>query len=324
MVSLLRNSRKRKRSRYSKVQNHERKSPRRRARRSYQLRGGLHAGLKRNFRLFKDNYFSLGWNLLTLVKGKVNRSPLTANEHLAHSRLFRLTSDPFVMATRVSSNQVNNDKVKRRTIVFFQGLGSSLSEALDTCEHLLSSIEALGYSCTIFVMDQMRSTSIDLLIASAAEVIEIAAHYDTCPLLLIGFSLGTGVASYGLLRWYESYVYDEMQLPLSPTLVLLSPFTSLSDVTENRKQWDTTTLLDFSFHRILGHNLELKDAIQKMPFKVILSSPRDDQIIAHEQFLELGKVKNSIGELPITIAIDGEHGATRDLLREKDFVSFML
>jgi hypothetical protein len=89
--------------------------------------------------------------------------------------------------------------------VFFQGLGTSLSSAIDNSQILVNTLSTLGYGCSVFVMDQMQSLSMDLLIASAAELKERASVYaKTCKsqFVVMGFSLGTGVASYVLLRWF--------------------------------------------------------------------------------------------------------------------------
>jgi hypothetical protein len=255
--------------------------------------------------------------------GKINRDPLSKN-NFANLNVFRLTSDPFVQATMIKSlNYDTFDQSRKRSIIFFQGLGTSLSEALDTCEAILNSFEKLGFVCTVYVMDQMQSISMDLLVASAAEMIERATRSDTTiPVLLIGYSLGTGVACYGLLRWYESYVdaYPKETIPSYPKLVLLSPFTSISDVTEMRTRWDDTNLLKYTLGVILGNNFELSDAIQKMPFSVFICSTRDDNIIAYEQFLKLGEVRNSVGELPSQVTIEGNHLETRNQLANPEFV----
>jgi hypothetical protein len=256
--------------------------------------------------------------------GKINRDPLSKN-NFANLNVFRLTSDPFVQATMIKSlNYDTFDQSRKRSIIFFQGLGTSLSEALDTCEAILNSFETLGFVCKVYVMDQMQSISMDLLVASAAEMIERATRSDTSaiPVLLIGYSLGTGVACYGLLRWYESYVdaYPKETIPSYPKLVLLSPFTSISDVTEMRTRWDDTNLLKYTLGVILGNNFELSNAIQKMPFSVFICSTRDDNIIAYEQFLKLGEVRNSVGELPSQVTIEGNHLETRNQLANPEFV----
>jgi len=322
MVSRLRRRREKRKSRQRKTLSLRSRRSRRRSR-SRRLSGGSTI-LKTNFRRYGDNIFGLVWNVLTFTMGKINRDPLSKN-NFANLNVFRLTSDPFVQATMIKSlNYDTFNQSRKRSIIFFQGLGTSLSEALDTCEAILNSFETLGFVCTVYVMDQMQSISMDLLVASAAEMIERATRSDTSsvPVLLIGYSLGTGVACYGLLRWYESYVdsYPKETIPSYPKLILLSPFTSISDVTEMRTRWDHTNLLKYTLGVILGHNFELSDAIQKMPFSVFICSTRDDNIIAYEQFLKLGEVRNSIGELPSQVTIEGSHLETRNQLANPEFV----
>lgn len=318
MVSRLRRRRQKRKSRQRKTLSLRSRSRSRRSR----LSGGSKS-LKTNFRRYGDNIFGLVWNVLTFAMGKINRDPLSKN-NFANLNVFRLTSDPFVQATMIKSlNYDTFDQSRKRSIIFFQGLGTSLSEALDTCEAILNSFEKLGFVCTVYVMDQMQSISMDLLVASAAEMIERATRSDTTiPVLLIGYSLGTGVACYGLLRWYESYVdaYPKETIPSYPKLVLLSPFTSISDVTEMRTRWDDTNLLKYTLGVILGNNFELSNAIQKMPFSVFICSTRDDNIIAYEQFLKLGEVRNSVGELPSQVTIEGNHLETRNQLANPEFV----
>jgi hypothetical protein len=326
MVSRLRRRRQKRKSRQRKTLSLSLRSRRRSRRsRSRRLSGGSKS-LKTNFRRYGDNIFGLVWNVLTFAMGKINRDPLSKN-NFANLNVFRLTSDPFVQATMIKSlNYDTFDQSRKRSIIFFQGLGTSLSEALDTCEAILNSFETLGFVCTVYVMDQMQSISMDLLVASAAEMIERATRSDTTiPVLLIGYSLGTGVACYGLLRWYESYVdayskETKETIPSYPKLVLLSPFTSISDVTEMRTRWDDTNLLKYTLGVILGHNFELSDAIQKMPFSVFICSTRDDNIIAYEQFLKLGEVRNLVGELPSQVTIEGNHLETRNQLANPEFV----
>jgi len=322
MVSRLRRRREKRKSRQRKTLSLRSRRSRRRSR-SRRLSGGS-TSLKTNFRRYGDNIFGLVWNVLTFTMGKINRDPLSKN-NFANLNVFRLTSDPFVQATVIKSlNYDTFNQSRKRSIIFFQGLGTSLSEALDTCEAILNSFETLGFVCTVYVMDQMQSISMDLLVASAAEMIERATRSDTSsvPVLLIGYSLGTGVACYGLLRWYESYVdaYPKETIPSYPKLILLSPFTSISDVTEMRTRWDHINLLKYTLGVILGHNFELSDAIQKMPFSVFICSTRDDNIIAYEQFLKLGEVRNSIGELPSQVTIEGSHWETRNQLANPEFV----
>ena len=325
MVSRLRRQsrrqRQKKKSRQRKTLSLTLRSRSRRSR-SRRLSGGFN--LKTNFRRYGDNFFGLAWNLLTFTMGKINRDPLSKNNS-ANLNVFRLTSDPFVQATMIRSSSYDTfDQSRKRSIIFFQGLGTSLSEALDTCESILNSFETLGFACTVYVMDQMQSISMDLLIASAAEMIERASRFDSSsiPVLIIGYSLGTGVACYGLLRWYESYedAYPKEKIPLYPKLVLLSPFTSISDVTEMRTRWDDTNLLKYTLGIILGHNFELSDAIQRMPFSVFICSTKNDNIIAYEQFLKLGEVRNSVGELPSQLTIEGNHLETRNQLANPEFV----
>ena len=272
-------------------------------------------------RPLQDNFFGVGWNILTLFRGVPNRSPISKNE-VINTRLFRLTSDPFVHATYVKSESEQPFLIRKISVVYFQGLGTSLSQAIDWSEEILKSFEALGFFCTIYVIDQMQSMSIDLLIASAAEVIDLAASKGD-PVVLFGYSLGTGVATYGLLRWYESYV----ELPVYPRLILLSPFTSLSDVREQRKDWGSSVmfgLLDYSFKSALGHNLNLSEAIQKMPFTVVMSGSRHDELINYEQFLALGKAKNSLGQVPIQIHLDGDHSEPRKLMKDPRYLQKLL
>jgi pimeloyl-ACP methyl ester carboxylesterase len=243
----------------------------------------------------------------------------------ANARLFRLTSDPFVHSTYINSknDNVSSDVVslqKKITIVFFQGIGSSLSHALNTSELLLKTLESLGFNCTIFVMDQMKALSMDLLIACAAEVIEIAVSLGN-RVTIIGFSLGTGVGIYGLLRWYESYIETNTKLPLYPELVLLSPFTSLSDVKEQRKIWENDLMLmSYSFDTLLGHNFDILQAIPKLPFKIYISGSKNDQIINYEQFLKLTRVKNLLGNEPIGIHLEGNHSVSANLLKDPKYV----
>jgi len=323
-------SRKRRLRKLRKKQLQNPRSPRRKSIRSRQsirrargkegVRGGASFA-----RPLQDNFFGLGWNILTLFRGVSNRSPISKNE-VINTRLFRLTSDPFVHATYVKSESEQPFLQHKITVVYFQGLGTSLSEAIDWSEEILKAFEALGFFCTIYVIDQMQSMSIDLLIASAAEVIDLAASKGD-PVVLFGYSLGTGVATYGLLRWYESYVESNTALPVYPRLILLSPFTSLSDVREQRKDWGSSVmfgLLDYSLKSALGHNLNLSEAIQKMPFKVVMSGSRHDELINYEQFLALGKAKNSLGQVPIQIHLDGDHSEPRKLMKDPRYLQKLL
>jgi pimeloyl-ACP methyl ester carboxylesterase len=274
--------------------------------------------------VWQDSFFKVGWKALTLFKGVQNRSPISTNE-IVNARLFRLNSDPFVHATYLETEQKQASSSKI-SVVYFQGLGTSLSETIDWSEEILKSFEALGFFCTIYVLDQMQSMSIDLLIASAAEVIDLAASKGS-PVFLFGYSLGTGVATYGLLRWYETYVDSNTVLPIYPQLILLSPFTSLSDVREQRTNWESSPmfgLLDYSFKSALGHNLDLSTAIRKMPFKVVMSGSRHDELINYEQFIELGNAKNSLGKLPLQIHVDGDHSEPRKLLRDPSYLRKLL
>jgi len=300
------------------------KSPRRRRpSRKRQQRQRVKGGASFS-RVWQDSFFKVGWKVLTLFKGVQNRSPISKNE-IVNARLFRLNSDPFVHATYLETEQ-KQAPIRKISVVYFQGLGTSLSETIDWSEEILKSFEALGFFCTIYVIDQMQSMSIDLLIASAAEVIDLAASKGS-PVVLFGYSLGTGVATYGLLRWYESYVDSNTVLPINPQLILLSPFTSLSDVREQRTNWNSSPmfgLLDYSFKSALGHNLDLSTAIKKMPFKVVMCGSRHDELINYEQFIELGHAKNSVGKLPIQIHVDGDHSEPRKLLRDPSYLRKLL
>ena len=302
------------------------KSPRRRrpTRQRQSKRQGRVKGGASFSRVWQDSFFKVGWKVLTLFKGVQNRSPISTNE-IINARLFRLNSDPFVHATYLET-EPRLRATNKVSVVYFQGLGTSLSETIDWSEEILKSFEALGFFCTIYVMDQMQSMSIDLLIASAAEVIDLAASKGD-PVILFGYSLGTGVATYGLLRWYETYVDSNTVLPIYPKLILLSPFTSLSDVREQRTNWDSSPmfgLLDYSFKSALGHNLDLSTAIQKMPFNVVMSGSRHDELINYEQFLELGNAKNSLGKLPSQIHVDGDHSEPRKLLKDPSYLKKLL
>ena len=282
----------------------------------------MNGGLKsKNFRRFGDNYFNFTWNILTLLKGNENDTPLSKDVE-ANARLFRLTSDPFVHSTYIHSKNesVDSINIKAITIVFFQGIGNSLSHALNTSEFLLKSLESLGFYCTIFVMDQMKALSMDLLIACAAEVIEIAVSLGN-PVTIIGFSLGTGIGTFGLLRWYESYQETDTKLPTYPKLVLLSPFTSLSDVKEKRMTWENDLMLmKYSFDTLLGHNFDILQAIPKLPFQIYISGSKDDKVINYEQFLKLTKVKNLLGNKPIDIHLEGDHSVSVNLLKDPKYV----
>jgi hypothetical protein len=255
-----------------------------------------------------------------LLQGTPNRTPLTENTQ-AISRLFSLTSDPFVRATYINNDLFDSD-FQKLTIVFFQGLGTSLSSAIDNSQILVNTLSTLGYGCSVFVMDQMQSLSMDLLIASAAELIERASVYaKTCKseFVVMGFSLGTGVASYGLLRWFETYTYNVETLPVIPRVVLLSPFTSLSDV-KDTSPLQSTTFLDYSFRVALGHNLEVNKAIPKLPFKFTISSSEDDKVIVFDHYISLGKVKNLNGEVSTQFSMPGDHFETRRQLSNPSFV----
>jgi pimeloyl-ACP methyl ester carboxylesterase len=320
--SLILNRNKRRKVSFKKIR---RKSVRRSSiKRKYtkNTKKNINGGLKsKNFRRFGDNYFNFTWNILTLLKGNENDTPLSKDVE-ANARLFRLTSDPFVHSTYINSK---NDKsssfvesMNKITIVFFQGIGNSLSHALNTSEFLLKSLVSLGFNCTIFVMDQMKALSMDLLIACAAEVIEIAVSLGH-PVTIIGFSLGTGVGTYGLLRWYESY--EDTKLPLYPKLVLLSPFTSLSDVKEKRKTWENDLMLmKYSFDTLLGHDFDILQAIPKLPFKIYISGSKDDATINYEQFLKLTNVKNLLGNKPIDVHLEGDHSVSVNLLKDPKYV----
>ena len=305
-----RRSRRRQKSKSRVKQQHQKQKRKRR------IRGG-HS----NFRKFGDSYFHIGWNLLTLLRGTPNRTPLSENEQ-AISRLSSLISDPFVRSTYINNDLFLDLNAKKYTIVFFQGLGTSLSSGIDNCEILLQSLTSLGCGCALYVMDQMQSLSMDLLIASAAELIEKASQTSKSAqsqFVVLGFSLGTGVAVYGLLRWFESYESNVSSLPAIPKVILLSPFTSLSDV-KDTSPLQSTALLDYSFRYALGHNLEVNVAMTKLPFSFTISSSTDDEIIVYDHHVVLGKVKNLLGDLPTQISVPGDHFETRRLLGNTNFV----
>ena len=299
-----------------KMRSFTRRKKRSNRRSKLKLKAKLKGG--RSFTKIMDRPFHLGWTTLTFLVGRQ-----TNEEIVKKSDAFRLESDLFVRAAVVNSNDV--ELTKHVTVAFFQGLGSSLSKGIESGHDLLKSFSVLGYNATVYVMDQMQALSPDRLIACAAELIDrtalFASQKNEKTFYVLGFSMGSAIATQGIKRWNETYTAAKESIPSIPKIILLSPFTTLADARDKRTKWDNTfSMTGFIVNQVLGHNFETESVIKTLPYSITLSSPQQDDIIQHEQFLKLGSITNSLEVSPRLFPIKGDHHSTRKSLKNPEYV----
>ena len=272
--------------------------------------------------LFSTTDFNWGWNALSFLVTKPDEDEDTT---LAFP-VYPFKTNPINQYAKISPN-VLTLYPNEISVLYFAGLGMSLKRASRTGFDIMKTFESLKYSATVYVIDQMSSFSLESLIQSCAELINELVVIDK-PLYIIGFSLGTGISTYSLLRWQSENTFSSRRI----SLILLSPFTSLVDAFYEKKSFDEAndhepTMFENIANEMIGNTLNLQSALKQIKdVDITIVSALDDEITFYGQakrLFELVSKSKSIKTKFITLE-SGGHWISLKNLKNKSYLKLLL
>ena len=272
--------------------------------------------------LFSTTDFNWGWNALSFLVTKPDEDEDTT---LAFP-VYPFKTNPINQYAKISPN-VLTLYPNEISVLYFAGLGMSLKRASRTGFDIMKTFESLKYSATVYVIDQMSSFSLESLIQSCAELINELVVIDK-PLYIIGFSLGTGISTYSLLRWQSENTFSSRRI----SLILLSPFTSLVDAFYEKKSFDEAndhepTMFENIANEMIGNTLNLQSALKQIKdVDITIVSALDDEITFYGQakrLFELVSKSKSIKTKFITLE-SGGHWVSLKNLKNKSYLKLLL